>query len=115
MAAAALVALPMPEGRRWAALAKRSAMVVSLMVFILGTHSLFVAQVVEPLTVGPEQATYVADLAGISVREDEMLIPEVDLQPEATLDQLRWTCPVASVCSAMRRHRWCSLCGATSG
>ena len=77
---------PVPLRRE---LVQRAAVVVGFVGVTLISQALFTRVVVQPSVRFPEQPTYQYDLAALSVRTGELLIPSSSLEPGATLEDIR--------------------------
>jgi hypothetical protein len=72
----------------WAPL-KRLAIVVVFVAVTIGSQKVWTSEVVQPRVLYPDQPTLQFDLAAMSLRANEMLLPPSSLRPGATLDTLR--------------------------
>jgi hypothetical protein len=68
---------------------KRLGMAAAYVVFVLLSQSIYTSVVVQPKETHPEQPVYLYDLAGLSLRTDEMLVPPSARTPGADLATLR--------------------------
>ncbi len=72
----------------WAPL-KRLAIVVAFVVVTIVSQQVWMSEVVRPQVLYPDQPTLQFDLAAMSLRADQMLLPSSSLRPGATLDSIR--------------------------
>lgn len=75
-------------GHRAVRAAKRVAIAGGIVIVILITQVAWTAMVVRPEKTAPQQATFQFDLAALSARTGELLLPRSSLQPSATLEDV---------------------------